>query len=232
MLTMNYHKILLPLFLIISTVFITNAQSKVVFGETFGKNDLQKKWLTVNGEWEIKDHTIHGSSDVNWAILLCNKTIPENYILTFSSLVEPESDLFEVILNLNGSKFLGIMLNQLENRVAIEDRSLLANLDKRGSFIQSTGHIGTMPKVDRPRVHTWQNWKIQRAGNQFFVWINDEDIISFTDTQNFVKPGGFTVSGKASVKDIKILKVKGEDVLASKFFKGKPPVKKPVFHFE
>ena len=43
---------------------------------------------------------------------------------------------------------------------------------------------------------------------------------------------GFAVSGKASVKDIKILKVKGEDALAPKFFKGKPLVKKTVFRFE
>ncbi|MGY0036328.1 hypothetical protein [Pedobacter sp. NJ-S-72] len=155
--------------------------------------------------------------------------------MTFSSIVEPESNLFEVILNLNGPKFLGIMLNQLEDRVAIEDRSLLANLDNRGSFIQSTGHIGTMPKVDRVKLHTWQNWKIQKTGSQFFVWINDEDIISFTDTKNFVKPGGqigFAVSGKASVRDIKIFKIKGTDALAPKSFKGKPSVKKPVFHFE
>lgn len=232
---MNYRKILLLSFLIFSTALITNAQSKIVFKETFGKNNLQKNWLTVNGDWEVKDHMLHGSRDVNWAILLCNKSVPENYILKFSALVEPESNLFEVILNLNGAKFLGILLNQLENRVAIEDRSLLLNLNQRGSFIQSTGHIGIMPKVDRPKQHNWQNWKIQRSGNQFFIWINDEDIISFTDTKNFVKPNGqigFAVSGKAFIKEVQLLKTKGEDALPPPDFKGKPPVKKVDFHFE
>lgn len=232
---MNYRKILLLSFLIFSTTLITNAQSKIVFKETFGKNNLQKNWLTVNGDWEVKDHMLHGSRDVNWAILLCNKSVPENYILKFSALVEPESNLFEVILNLNGAKFLGILLNQLENRVAIEDRSLLLNLNQRGSFIQSTGHIGIMPKVDRPKQDTWQNWKIQRSGNQFFIWINDEEIISFTDTRNFVKPNGqigFAVSGKAFIKEVQLLKTKGEDALPPPDFKGKPPVKKVDFHFE
>lgn len=232
---MNYRKILLLFFLIFSTVLITNAQSKVVFKETFGKNKLQKNWLTVNGDWEVKDHMIHGSRDMNWAILLCNKSVPENYILTFSSLVEPESNLFEVILNLNGPKFLGILLNQLEDRVAIEDRSLLLNLDQRGSFIQSTGHIGTLPKVDRPKLYTWQNWKIQRTGNQFFIWINDEEVISFTDTRNFVKAKGqigFAVSGKAFIKEVQLLSTKGDDALPPQNFIGKPPVKKIPFHFE
>lgn len=95
---MNYRKILLLFFLIFSTVLITNAQSKVVFEETFKKNKLQKNWLTVNGDWEVKDHMIHGSRDVNWAILLCNKSVPDNYILTFSSLVEPESNLLKSYL--------------------------------------------------------------------------------------------------------------------------------------
>ncbi len=188
----------------------------------------------MNGSWEIKEQAIYGNKDSNWAILLANKPLTENYILTFSAKAEPNTYLFEVMLNLNGSKFLGILLNQLENKVAIEDRSLFGNLENRGSFIHTTGHIGTMPKVKRARQHDWQDWKIQRSGNQFFIWINQEAVISFKDSSGFVKPKGqfgFTFNGKGAIKDIKLWKTEGFDADSPKDFKGLDLLK-PFFIFE
>lgn len=227
-----YKSILFSL-LISATTPIVNAQSKSIFKENFKKENLHKHWLSLNGSWEVKDQTIRGSKDTNWAILLCNKPLPENYILTFSSLVKPGTYLFEVMLNINRERFLGVLLNQFENRVAIEDRGLFANLDRPGSFIHSAGHIGTMPKVLRPKAHTWENWKIQKAGNEFFVWINDEPTTSFKDSSGFVKTGGqfgFAINGNASIKNVELKTTKEESALPPGNFKGKPLIK-PFFCF-
>ena len=231
---MSLYKTIVFFFLTLAIPPTVNAQSKLIFDETFRKEDLQKNWLTLNGKWEVKDLSIQGNKDANWAILLCNKPLPENYILTFSSLAEPETYLFEVMLNLNHNKFLGILLNQFENRVAIEDRGLFANVDMAGSFIHSVGHIGTMPKVERPKEHTWQNWKIQRSGNEFFIWINQEAITSFKDSTGFVKPKGqfgFAINGKGAIREVKLMKTKGDNSLPPKDFKGKSRIK-PFFVFE
>lgn len=231
---MNLYKTILFFFLALAITPIVNAQNKVIFEENFRKDDLRKNWLSLNGDWNVKDLTIQGNKDANWAILLCNKPLPENYILTFSSLVETGTYLFEVMLNLNHNKFLGILLNQFENRVSIEDRGLFANVDATGSFIHSVGHIGTMPKVERPKEHTWQDWKIQRAGNELFIWINNEAITSFKDSTGFVKPKGqfgFAINGKASIRHVKLIKTKGESSVPPKDFKGKPRIK-PFFVFE
>lgn len=188
----------------------------------------------MNGTWEIKDQAIYGSKDVNWAILLANKPLPEDYILEFSAKADPKTYLFELMLNLNGSKFLGILLNQLENKVAIEDRSLFGDLEKRGTFIHTTGHIGTMPKVQREKQYDWQDWKIQRSGNQFFVWINQEAVISFKDSSGFVKTKGqfgFALNGTGAIKDIKLWKTTGIAALAPKDFKSLP-ILRPFFIFE
>lgn len=231
---MNFYKPILFFFLTLVIISTVNAQNKLIFKETFRKDDLQESWLALNGDWKVKDFSLQGNKDANWAILLCNKPVPENYILTFSSLAEPGTYLFEVMLNLNHNKFLGILLNQFENRVAIEDRGLFANADMTGSFIHSVGHIGTMPKVERPKEHTWQDWKIQRSGNEFFIWINNEAITSFKDSTGFVKPKGqfgFAINGKASIRDVKLMKTKGESASPPKDFKGKPRIK-PFFVFE
>lgn len=234
----KFHKFISATFLTalltFSTEFSVNAQSKLIFEESFKKGLDQKKWLTVNGSWELKDQALYGSKDVNWAILLANKPLPEDYILTFSAMAAPKTYLFEVMLNLNGSKFLGILLNQLENKVAIEDRSLFADLENRGTFVHSTGHIGIMPKVGRTKQTDWQDWKIQRSGNQFFIWINQEAILSFKDSSGFVKPKGqfgFAINGDAAIKNLKVWKITGEAALAPKDFKSLPLLK-PFFVFE
>lgn len=233
-LMMKFPVFILSLFLSLSAINTSQAQNKLIFEETFKMDQLQKQWFPLNGTWEIKDHTLYGSKDRNWAIILSNKSLPKNYILSFSAMATPKTYLFEVILNLNGSKFLGILLNQLENKVAIEDRSLYADLENKGTFIHTSGHVGLLPKVQRAKQNDWQEWKIQRSGNQIFVWINQEEVISFKDSSDFVKPKGqfgFAFNGDGALKDLKLWSLKGEDALPPKDFKGLPLLK-PFFIFE
>ncbi|PTT00969.1 hypothetical protein DBR11_08495 [Pedobacter sp. HMWF019] len=228
-------KTIIAFLLITIAVHTAHAQAKVSFQEKYKKNSLQKNWRVVNGTWKVNEQEFTGNKNNEWAILVSKKSLPKDYILTFSSLVDPKAYLFEVITNLNGEKYLGLLLNQLENRVAIEDRSLFADPVKNGSFIHSTGHIGLLPKVKKPSEHIWQNWKIQKTGNQLFVWINNEAIISLNDTTGIVKPEGkfgFAINGEAMIKDIKLLKTRGEERLPPKSFILKSPIEKPFFVFE
>lgn len=228
-------RVILSLLFIIFTVSTSNAQTRTLFEETYKTNSLQKNWHVVNGDWKLNEQTIIGNKNRDWAILVAKKSLPKDYILTFSSLVDPKAYLFEVITNLNGEKYLGFLLNQLENRVAIEDRSLFADPVKNGSFIHSTGHIGLMPKVKKPAEYIWQNWKIQKTGNQIFVWINNDAIISLNDTTGIGKPKGkfgFAINGEAIIKDIKLVKTRGAASLPPKSFVLRSPLEKKFFVFE
>ncbi|WP_158795832.1 hypothetical protein [Pedobacter sp. L105] len=228
-------KISIVFLLIIAAVYTTNAQTKVLFQETYKNNSLRKNWKVVNGDWKVNEQAITGNKNTDWAILVSRKSLPKDYILTFSSLVDPKAYLFEVITNLNGEKYLGILLNQLEDGVAIEDRSLFADPAKNGGFIHSTGHIGLLPKVRKPSEHIWQNWKIQKTGNQTFIWINNDAVISLNDTTGIVKARGkfgFAINGEAMIKDIKLIKTRGEASLPPKSFVLKFPIEKPFFEFE
>lgn len=183
----------------------------------------------MNGTLQADSRELQLSKDGNWAILLNNTTLPENYVLTFSALVEPGTYLFELMLNLSGQHFLGILNNQLESRVAIEDRSLFANPDKAGSYIHTTGHVGLLPKVELPaKFDIWQDWKVQKSGKQVYVWINGEEIITFKDTKGIIKTGGqfgFAVNGKASISNVQLFNTVGEAAVPPPAFKGKPPVR-------
>lgn len=228
-------KTILSSLLVTVAVYTGYAQTKTIFQETYKSNTLQKNWHIVNGDWKISEQTITGNKNKDWAILVAKRSLPENYVLTFSSLVDPKAYLFELITNLNGEKYLGFLLNQLENRVAIEDRSLFADPIKNGSFIHTTGHVGLMPKVKKPAEHIWQNWKIQKTGNQIFVWINNDAIISFNDTVGMVKPKGkfgFAINGSATIKDIKLIKTRGAASLPPESFILKSPLEKKFFVFE
>lgn len=228
-------KAIISFLLITITVYTTHAQTRILFQETYKDNSLRKNWREVNGDWKVNEKMFIGNKNTDWAILVFKKSLPKDYILTFSSFVDPKAYLFEVITNLNGEKYLGFLLNQLENRVAIEDRSLFADPVKEGSFIHSTGHIGLLPKVRKPSEHIWQNWKIQKTGNQIFVWINNDAIISLNDTTGMVKTKGkfgFAINGEAMIKDIKLMKTRGEASLPPKSFILKSPVEKPFFIFE
>ncbi|WP_219225232.1 hypothetical protein [Pedobacter antarcticus] len=208
---------------------VADAQTKSVFKENNWENKFDKRWLLMNGVVQAGTRELQISKDRNWAILLNNTTLPENYILTFSTRVEPGTYLFELMLNLSGQHFLGILNNQLESRVAIEDRSLFANPDKVGSYIHTTGHVGLLPKVELPaKFEAWQDWRVQKSGNQVFVWINGEEIITFKDTKGIMKAGGqfgFAVNGKASVSNVQLFKAVGDAAMPPLTFKGKPPVR-------
>jgi len=212
---------------------IGHAQTKTVYKEQFKKNTLAKKWKVINGTWTVKNDNLYGTSDREWAIMLCKKSLPDNYILSFSTLTDPKAYLFEVITNLNDNKFLGILLNQLENRIAIEDREFFPKGNNMGSYIHTKGYIGKLPKVAKASEAIWQHWKIQKTGNQLFIWINDEAIISFRDTHGIVKSKGkfgFAINGTSIIKFIELVKTKGDNSLPPADFKGRPLIK-PTWSF-
>jgi len=211
----------------------SNAQTKVMYHEKFNQNSLSKNWQQVNGDWVIKNDTLYGKSNREWAVLLYKRSLPENYILSFSMLADPKAYLFELMTNLNDNHFLGILLNQLENRVAIEDRAFFPKGNNMGSYIHTKGHIGQLPKVAKTAEEIWINWKVQKTGSQIFIWMNDEEIIALNDTRGFVKPKGkfgFAINGKAKIKSVTLSKTRGENNLPPYNFKGRPLIK-PSFSF-
>jgi len=208
------------------------ADFKIVFEEAFANARL-KQWNQVNGNWEVnsKEKLVKGSKNSDWAILTSKKELPDNYVLTFSTLVEPSAYLFEVMLNLQKEKYLGILYNQLEGRVAIEDRSFFVNPEKGRGYIRTTGHIGKLPKVKMPMSEQWLDWKIQKTGTTFFVWINNEEIIKFTEPVEMIKNNGkfgFAINGSAQLKNVVLYKQK--KVAAPQGFTGKP-YEQPFFLF-
>ena len=228
---LKYTLLLISLQLVFLT--ITNAQTRVIYKEKFGKERLSRNWQNVNGNWEFKKDTLYGKKNKEWAVLLSKKSLPENYILTFSTRVDPKAYLFELITNLNNNRFLGILLNQLEHRVAIEDRAFFPEGNEMGSHIRTRAHIGKLPKVARTAEATWINWKVQKAGKKIFVWMNNEEMITYNDTTGFIKPKGkfgFAINGAAMIGAITVIKTKGEDSRPALNFKGRPKIK-PFFSF-
>ncbi|THF51470.1 hypothetical protein E6C50_06825 [Flavobacterium supellecticarium] len=207
---------------------------KNVFQEEF-TNVRLKQWNQVNGNWEVdrNEKLVKGSKNNDWAILTAKKELPDNYILTFSTLVEPSAYLFEVMLNIQNEKYLGILYNQLEGKVAIEDRSFFVNPEKERGYIRTTGHIGKLPKVKIPMSEQWLDWKIQKTGTTFFVWIDNEEILKFTEPAEMIKSNGkfgFAINGSAQLKNIKVYKTRNKGALPPEGFIGKPH-EQPFFQF-
>ena len=210
-----------------------SAQSRVIYKEKSGEKSLYKNWRQVNGNWAFNNDTLQGERNKEWAVLLSKKTLPKNYILRFSTLVDPKAYLFELITNLNDNHFLGILLNQLEHRVAIEDRAFFPKGNEMGSLIQTKANIGKLPKVSKITEAVWIDWKVQKTGNQIFIWMNEEEIMMYNDTKGIVKPKGkfgFAINGTAKIKAVTLLKTKNEDSAPPKDFKGRPRIK-PTFSF-
>lgn len=209
------------------------AQTKVVYRENFSEKSLSKNWEQVNGSWTIQNDTLYGEKNREWAVLIHKKALPENYILSFSMLADPKAYLFELMANLNDNHFLGMLINQLENRIAIEDRAFFPKGNDMGSYIHTRGHIGKLPKVAKKAEAVWNDLKFQKAGNQFFLWMNGEEMISFKDTTAMIQPKGkfgFAINGKAKIKAVTLSKTKGEDSLPPPNFKGKARIM-PTFSF-
>lgn len=215
---------------------LLNAQTKSIFKETFEKKRVEKNWKIINGTWEVKDSLLQGTANAQWAIIISKKSLPENYILTFSALVEPETYLFEIMLNLHKEKFIGLLYNQLDKDIAFEDRSFYPNLKKENYYIRTTGNVGRLPSVDNSKEYKWCDWKIQKSGNKIFIWINNESIIRYDDTTyNILKAEGkfgFAINGKATIKNIQLYQTKGHDSESPKDFTPKKKERKPFFVFE
>lgn len=189
----------------------------LIFKQSYSQKKLQKQWDIVNGTWTVGNQYMEGKSNSEWAILLCKKNLPDNYTLTFSTLVDPESPLFEAILNLEKEKYLGVLLNQLSKNIALEDRSLFSaeQAAKEYTFIKTTGNIGGLPKVNNTNQHIWLDWKIQRVYNQIFVWINNEAIISFNNSPQILNANGkfgFAINGGGQIKNVRLYKTSEKEV--------------------
>ncbi len=208
------------------------AQTKTVLHETFGKKSLQKHWHIVNGSWTADQQAVVGVKNTDWAIMTSKGRLPDNYVLTFNCLVDSNAYLLEVMLNLNGEKYLGILLNQLDKVVAIEDRSLFS-ATAPDRFIRSTGNIGKLPKTDYPPKYQWLHWKIQKTGNLLYIWINDEAVMLYTDEKNLLTPKGrlgFAVNGTVVIKDLLLQATRGQDSKPPVTFEARP-LKKYFFNF-
>ena len=213
------------------------AQQKLVFKDEFKKKKLGRRWENINGTWNIQQNTLEGAKNSKWAILLCKDDLPENYILSFSTLVgSVNTTLFEVMLNLNKEKYLGILLNQLDGNFAIEDRSLFPEEKaiEEGRYIETTGHVGMLPKVHNENKHVWLHWKIQKTNNEIYVWVNDESIISFAGisdiTRNDKGKFGFAINGEAKIDNVKLFKTLKEASLPPSDFQGRKLIM-PFFLF-
>jgi len=224
-------------FLLISllpfSLHYASAQSRVIYKEESGRKSLSRNWQQVNGNWAFNNDTLQGKRNKEWAILVSKKTLPKNFILSFSTLVDPKAYLFELITNLNDNHFLGILLNPLEHRVAIEDRGFFPEGNEMGSYIQTKANIAKLPKVSKITEAVWIDWKVQKSGNQIFIWMNKEEIMMYNDTTGIVKPKGkfgFAINGTAKIKAISLSKTRNEDSLPPKDFKGRPRIR-PTFSF-
>jgi len=233
----KFFNLLISVFLICLITGCSSVPQKVIFEENFDNlNNLGKRWSIINGSWIINESTIEVRSNEDWAVLLSNKKLPDNYILTFSILPDPNAVLFEVIANLKGEKYLGIILYEIEGNVKIEDRSLFSpeNRIKQRSYIRSTGHIGMMPEVKYPMRYEWMDWKIQKIGNRLYVWIDGEDIISYIDEEgllNLKSRFGFAAKGIFKIKNIQLSRTKDGVSLLPESFEDKPKEPREFFLF-
>ncbi|MDL2215004.1 hypothetical protein LJC00_02300 [Dysgonomonas sp. OttesenSCG-928-M03] len=225
------------LLLIIATYFLLSCSSsqKIIFKDDFQKDKLDRKWKVENGDWTVQDGVMSGVRNQNgWGVILVNKKLPEDYILTFSAFPDSTAYFFEIILNLKKEKFLGILQNQMEQTIDLEDRSLFSpkNRIKQNKFVCTTGHIGALPEFDFQNQYDWLNWKIQKIGKMIYLWINDVEVMSFSDSDDLLNPKGkfgFIIHGKVQIKDVKLYETKKEASYPPTNFKGKPRKCIPFF---
>ena len=195
-----------------------NAQEKLVFKDDFKKENPRRRWTDVNGIWNIKQNL--PKENPNWAILLCKKKLPEDYILTFSVLVDSSTVSFEVILNRNEEDHLGILFLQAQNNISIQQRSFYYT-DTSETRVWSTG-FHFIPKVHQENKYVWQRWRIQKARDEIYLWIDDESVVSFTGisdiTRNDKGKFGFATNGKVKIENVKLFKTQNEASLSPSDF--------------
>lgn len=187
-----------------------------VYQENFNKpNKLKQRWEVINGQWTVADNAVTGKQSSGWAVMLSRKKLPEDFILTFSACMEPGSTLFEVILGFKEEKYLGVYVYEIENKAAVEDRSLFIGEKavQERTQIRSTGNIGMLPRQDYQFNNEWMVWKIQKTGSQLFVWINNEPVIGYDDTRGLLESGGrfgFALKGTGQIQNVQLFSTKDE----------------------
>lgn len=211
---------------------------QLVFQENFKKpKNLSKRWEVISGQWTVAENTVTGANS-GWAVMLSRKKLPDDFILTFSARMEPDSVLFEVILGFKEEKYLGVYIYEIENKAAVEDRSLFSGekYAQERSLIRTTGNIGALPKENYQFNYEWMAWKIQKTGDQLFVWINNEQVIGYHDTRGLLQPGGrfgFGLKGVGHIQNVQLFSTKDEGSLPLAGFETKASRERqrPIFLF-
>lgn len=205
--------------LVLAAIFLMagcDLPQKLVFKDNFNRpGKFKKQWEVINGQWNVADNAVSGMQNSEWAVMLARKKLPEDFILTFSARMEPGSVLFELILGLQEEKYLGIYVYEIENKAAIEDRSLFLGekYAQERTYIRSTGNIGRLPQKNYQFNYEWMAWKIQKTGNQLFVWINNEQVFGYDDTRGFLQPNGrfgFALKGAGQIENVQLYSTKNE----------------------
>ena len=204
--------------LIVAAIFLLAGcdSGNLVLQENFEKpNKFKKRWEVINGQWSVANSAVTGVQNSDWAVMLSRKKLPDDFILTFAARMEPYSVLFEVLLGFKDEKYLGVYVYEIENTVAIEDRSLFLgekHVQER-TYIRSTGNIGMLPRQNYQFNYDWNVWKIQKSGNRLLVWINNEPGIGYNDTQGLLQPGGrfgFALKGQGLIQNVQLFDTKDE----------------------
>ena len=209
------------------------AGSPTVFQDALTQPDLNPTWQAINGDWQPSQHGLQGQGNDDWAVLLARQTLPGNYTLTFATLIDPQAYLLEVMLNVKRGKFVGLLYNQLDKTLAVEDRSLFDDPKANHGYIRTTGHVGQLPKVDLSPKPEWVHWRIQKTGKALYVWLNDQPMLAYTDQASILKAGGgfgFAINGQARIKNLSLHRDQGDTALAPSPFHP-PPRQRPFFLF-
>lgn len=221
------------LLLCILSLNLSHAKSTTLLQDPLTQSLLGKPWYSINGSWQTGSQGLSGTKNADWGILLAQQTLPGNYTLTFSTLVDPNASLFEVMLNLKKNRFVGVLYNQLDKTLAIEDRSLFDDPEKHHGYIRTTGHIGQLPKVDLNPKPEWVHWRIQKTGKTLYIWLNDQPMLAYTDRAHILKTGGyfgFAINGQSSIKNLSLSRDQGDAALPPSPFQA-PPRQRPFFLF-
>lgn len=193
---------------------------KLVYSEKFKTSDLKTNWEILVDQWHVTNQILYGEGTrPDWSVIVNKKELPQDYILEFSSWLETDERLFEIILNLNDGKFVGLLMNYLGATVELEGRSLY-DKDGRVDIRTTPDMVGKLPNVNFPKKDSWNQWTIQKTGDKLFVLIDGEEVIKL-NRADLLKDGGqfgFVTSGQVKIKDIKL---KTSKKSAPKKFKGK-----------
>lgn len=194
--------------LILIIILLSSCKSRLIFRDDFSSTDLTDNWEILNDSWELQEGILQGQGvQDKWSVILCRKELPENYVIEFSTLLNSENRLLELILNLHDEKFVGVLMGYQGKTIQLEDRTLLMKDGK--ADIRTKDNIGQLPEVSYQKKTDWSHWKVQKAGNRLFVWIDGKEIIFLYEWINILKSGGrfgFATSGDVLIKNIQVVR--------------------------